>query len=125
MRLDTSLSALNSAVNARSNCTHLYDLAVLAMAQARRDLGTRVYDVVMPDEIDQPTTLTVLLDGQPVLEWQVKDWAIAGAEAVWPATRSTPVLPGWWRDCWRRWRRGLRVRADRAEGVPGGPRAAL
>ena len=47
-RLDTSLPALNTAVNARSNCTHLYDLAVLAMAQARRGLGTRVYDVLMP-----------------------------------------------------------------------------
>ena len=67
---------INKTINARVNCTHLYDLAMLALAHASRPYGTRVYDVVLPDETDSASKLSVLLDNTPVLEWQVKDWQI-------------------------------------------------
>lgn len=54
------------------NCTHLYDLAVLAIAMAKRGETRRRYDVEIPDEVDKTTVSSVRLNGEVVLKWAVK-----------------------------------------------------
>ncbi len=84
--IDISLPALNQEVNARSNCTHLYDLSALALEfchlSSTNDVSERIIDVVIPDETDQPTNAEVLIDGQKILAWQLQAWQIMGPEAL-------------------------------------------
>ncbi len=56
----------------RRQCTHLFDLAVLAVAHATRAPGTRSYDVSVPDRVRGRTRATLHRDGQAVLAWQLE-----------------------------------------------------
>ena len=67
--LDLPSSELVAREDPRAHCTHLYDLAVLAMAQARRG-GIRQYDVAVPDEAEGPVWSTLHRDGVEVLRWR-------------------------------------------------------
>jgi hypothetical protein len=64
----------------RANCTHMFDLAGLAVAHAAAGRSTRVYDIAVPDRVDGRTTATLLRDGQLLLDWEVD-----GNEIVGPA----------------------------------------
>jgi hypothetical protein len=58
----------------RRNCTHMFDLAALAIAQAARgDEPARVYDAEVPDETDAPVWVEVRRDGTVAHRWQVRD----------------------------------------------------
>lgn len=85
-KIDVSLMDLNQNINARSNCTHLYDLSALALEfcqlSSQSDVQERQIDVVIPDETDQPTTAVVLIDGEQILAWQLHAWQIIGPESV-------------------------------------------
>ena len=68
---------LAERINARANCTHWLDLALLAIMHIPRiNEPVRQYDIAIPDEVDAPTTVTVLRNGLEVLKWQVQDWAV-------------------------------------------------
>lgn len=63
-------TGIASIIRARANCTHLYDLAGLALAQAggRPD---RLYDVAVPDRDESgTTTASIACNGEPVLTWK-------------------------------------------------------
>ncbi len=58
--------------DARKTCTHWYDLAGLAIAQAAAGRLRRRYDVAIPDRDPRGHTVADLArDGAPVLSWQV------------------------------------------------------
>ena len=84
--IDVSLQDLNTSINARSNCTHLYDLSALALEfcflSHSQGLEQRIIDVEIPDETDQPTTAKVTIDGVEVLAWQLRQWQIVGPSSV-------------------------------------------
>lgn len=61
---------------ARRNCTHLYDLALLALAMAKRPLGDRLWDAVVPDAVDGGTIASIALDEVRVLRWPLRDQII-------------------------------------------------
>lgn len=61
---------------AQDQCTHLFDLAVLACAAAARGAGARRYDVEVPIRIDGRTRATLLRDGAPFLGWDVEGMII-------------------------------------------------
>lgn len=82
LSVEAPATELTQNVNARHNCTHLFDLCVLAFCHARRPYGVREYDVIIPDEVDAPTSLTVLRDGEAVLDWQVREWKLTGPDAL-------------------------------------------
>lgn len=63
-------------VNPRANCTHLYDLTVLAIHHCLRGNVSRQYDISVEDEVDHPTTSKILRDGVEILSWQTHQWAI-------------------------------------------------
>jgi len=57
---------------ARRHCTHLFDLAVLAIRHATGEVGTTCYDAVVPDETDDPVVLSITRNGLPVHRWKVR-----------------------------------------------------
>jgi Protein of unknown function (DUF2889) len=70
LELATPARGIYAGGRARRHCTHLLDLAVLAMAQAARGDGERVYEVVVPDETDVPVTLEIRRNGEILFCWQ-------------------------------------------------------
>lgn len=76
-------------VDPRLNCTHLYHLALLALAHASRS-GTRQYDVAVPCDRSAPVQASLHRDGTLVHCWQLEGGTIlAPAELA-----GRPVLQG-------------------------------
>lgn len=71
LALDTPAAVLYGGGRARRHCTHLLDLAVLAIAQAGRGPGVRTYETLVPDETDAPVDIEVRRDGSVVHAWRV------------------------------------------------------
>ena len=69
LALDTPWAKLAMTEDPRANCTHLLDLASLAMAHALRG-GERDYEVRVPDEHPGPVWTTLHRDGIELLRWQ-------------------------------------------------------
>ncbi len=57
---------------ARRHCTHLFDLAVMAIGHGRRGKVTRTYEAVVPDETDRPVRVEVRRDDELVHCWWVR-----------------------------------------------------
>lgn len=74
---------------ARTQCTHLYDAACVAVARAARGVGSVVYRAIVPDRIDGKTLATLHRDGTPLLAWDLDGYRITG-----PAPFSEQVLIG-------------------------------
>jgi hypothetical protein len=68
---------------ARAQCTHLHDLACLAVTQAARAVAgvgaARRYDVAVPDRVRGETRAELRLDGWAFLGWHVEEDRIAAA----------------------------------------------
>ncbi|MCY4427582.1 MAG: DUF2889 domain-containing protein [Halieaceae bacterium] len=80
------------SVDPRSNCTHLYDLALLAMAHVGWDKPSRIYDVVVDDQPGggRPARAEVFLDGESMVRWEV-----CWTSIVTPAElRGKPIMQG-------------------------------
>ena len=58
-------------IDMAQHCTHQFDLARFAIAQAARG-GRRQYDVTIPDRIGGKTVAEVTRDGAPVFQWHVE-----------------------------------------------------
>lgn len=83
MPLATAAKNINREVNPRANCTHLYDLTVLAVAHCLRGETERLYDVAIDDEPDeQAVSASVSRDGKTVLNWQTHQWIIQEPAAL-------------------------------------------
>jgi hypothetical protein len=59
-------------------CTHLMELAGLAIAAAARKIALRWYDIEVPRRVAGRTLATLHRDGAPMLAWEVLDTTIAG-----------------------------------------------
>ena len=78
MALSRRSTAHAAVVSPRANCTHLFDLAGLAVAHAAAGRQRRQYDARVPDRVDGRTRATLHRDGALVLEWDVAGRAILG-----------------------------------------------
>jgi hypothetical protein len=88
--LSTRLSALGDHAPARQNCTHLFDLAGLAIAHAARgDGGIRRYDVAIADRDGKRTHPELWRDGERVLRWD-----LAGRQLLGPPPFENVSLRG-------------------------------
>lgn len=67
---------LYSGGQAQKHCTHLYDLAVLAIRHASLGLHDTHYEAIVPDEGDQPVTLTISRNGAICHSWNVQNGSI-------------------------------------------------
>lgn len=59
-------------------CTHLMELAGLAIAAAARRTAWRWYDIEVPRRVSGRTLATLRTDGVPVLAWELLDTTIIG-----------------------------------------------
>jgi hypothetical protein len=65
---------------ARSQCTHLFDAACIAIARAGRAAGDVTYRVAFPDRVEGRSTATFERDGAPLLEWTLRGFEIESPE---------------------------------------------
>jgi hypothetical protein len=94
LSLDTAMADLYGGGRARRNCTHLFDLAVLALRQARRNENERCYDACVPDEKNTPVTVEVRRNNQLIHAWQVSAGIIT-APAVFAGQSLTTGFTPW------------------------------
>lgn len=78
MRLDRVASAVTRATDASQQCTHVLDLAGLAIAGAAHGRTRRQYDIEVPDRVAGRTEALLRRDGQPVLRWRLDQVSITG-----------------------------------------------
>jgi hypothetical protein len=95
--LSTRVSALGEYAPARQNCTHLFDLAGLAVAHAARGAtGDRTYDVAIPDRDGSRTEPEIHRDGVLLFRWRIAGRTILGP----PPFEQVPLRGGFitWAD---------------------------
>ena len=64
--------------DANDQCTHMFELAGLAIAAAARSAVRRQYDISVPMPVDGRTQARLSRDGVPWLEWDVQGTVIQG-----------------------------------------------
>lgn len=73
-----SCTALASHDDPKQHCTHMFDLASLAIAHAFHHRQRRQYDAVVPDFVDRRSAPRLSRDGEVVLEWHTDRGTITG-----------------------------------------------
>lgn len=90
--LSASVPEIRQFVRPEQNCTHLYDLATLALAHAMRNGVARQYDVAIPDEQDGVLSVEVSCDGIPQHSWQIRK-----REIIFPQQLAgKPIMKGFY-----------------------------
>ncbi|MEE9609419.1 MAG: DUF2889 domain-containing protein, partial [Myxococcota bacterium] len=80
MPLSLRSTAVGGHTNPRANCTHLFDLAGLAVSHAAADRERRLYDIAVPDRVGGVggrTRAQLHRDGELILDWRVEGERIA------------------------------------------------
>lgn len=83
----------------RANCTHMFDLAGLAVTHAAAERVERRYDATLPPPTGRIQTATLERDGEPYLEW-VLEW---GADGERRCIEPPPFSDTRWRGGFMRW----------------------
>tara|TARA_R110002049_G_scaffold108853_15_gene257437 strand:- start:5092 stop:5865 length:774 start_codon:yes stop_codon:yes gene_type:complete len=86
------LPEIVASINPRANCTHWYDLALLALAHATQDEPVRIYDVEVVDQPPDrsPARAEVFLNGE-----SIHRWLLDGTTVVEPASfAGRPMMKG-------------------------------
>jgi hypothetical protein len=79
--ITTDATAHGAHADARTTCTHWFDLAGLAMAQAGAGRAERHYTATVDERDDAGRTVARLeRDGMPVLAWDVDTTSVLGPE---------------------------------------------
>lgn len=94
MPLSQRCTAVGSWARAREHCTHLFDLAGLAVAHAASGRNRREYLAVVPDRVGGRTTPLLWRDDELVMRWEIE-----GTRIVAPDPFSGRSL----RDAFLRW----------------------
>jgi hypothetical protein len=90
MPLQISFAEIYAGGRAKHHCTHLFDLAVLAIRHASRAETERVYDAVVPDETDAPVIVELARNNIPIHTWKVFQGNIIEPAAI----NGRPLLQG-------------------------------
>lgn len=69
-------TALFRHADPRAHCTHLFELAALAVAQAARGEGARRFEAEVTDPVDGTRLASLRQDGELVLEWRLSNGLI-------------------------------------------------
>lgn len=86
--LDTPLSDFYADGRAKQQCTHLYDLAVLAIQHCRRQ-GERLYEAEVPD-MTGTVDVSVTCNGALIHQWQILNEHIVAPDSL----KGRPVIKG-------------------------------
>ena len=102
--LDARSTAVGGHTKAREHCTHLFDLAGLAVAFAARGETRLAYHATVRDRREGGEESTLTRDGEEQLRWQIRDGRIEGPEPftgvelrgggflAWAESRFDPAL---------------------------------
>lgn len=71
MPLSRRITAPAEQANPKVNCTHMFDVASLAITHAAAGRERRRYDITIPDRIDWRTRAKLHRDGELLLDWEV------------------------------------------------------
>jgi hypothetical protein len=74
--LDARSTAILGRVRPNEHCTHLVDLAGLAIAHAYAGRATREYDLTIPDRVGNRSEPVLARDGAVLLQWVVEGGTI-------------------------------------------------
>jgi hypothetical protein len=90
--LDATLPAILAKAKPRNNCTHWYDLALLALTHATQRERMRIYDVEVVDQAadDASARAEVFLNGESIHRWLIDRTVIVEPQAY----AGKPVLNG-------------------------------
>lgn len=134
------LDAFSTGIDAKWQCTHLYELLRLAIAQARRQVAAggsgemrSRYDIRVPDRIARRTRAEIRRDGELVFAWDLEGKFIVAPEAFagfdiygrgrWPESLDAEQLQAanlLRRGAWLAIARGIYAPTVEAAGTPGG-----
>ena len=78
MKLERIAHSVTRQTDASHQCTHLLDLAGLAIAAAARGTDQRRYEIDVGQRIDNRTRATLIRDGNEDLSWEVNGTMIEG-----------------------------------------------
>ncbi len=78
MELSLDANAGARHTDPRVNCTHLFDLACLAITHAAAGRERRLYDIAVPDRQEARTRATLHRDRKLLLDWHVTGSTIEG-----------------------------------------------
>nr|WP_315189759.1 DUF2889 domain-containing protein [uncultured Albidiferax sp.] len=81
MELSPVAHAVTRLTDPTQQCTHLFELAGLAIAAAARSIARRQYDVEVPTRIEGRALPTLARDGVPLLAWEVQGTVIQSPAA--------------------------------------------
>jgi hypothetical protein len=76
MQLDPIASAVTRHTDASLQCTHMFDLAGLAIAAAARGISHRRFDIEVPRHVDGRSHARLVRDDGLRLDWEVQDRTI-------------------------------------------------
>ncbi len=93
--LSRSLRATAGHHDARSHCTHLFDLASLAIAHAAAGRGERDYAIAIPDRVEGHSRPTLHRDGTLLLDWEIDGRSIVGPERFRDQPLWGGLFPAW------------------------------
>ncbi len=72
LRLSSRYIAPTREHDPRAHCTHIFDLASLAITHAASGRRTRLYEIRIPDRIENRTRVTLVRDGTEILSWAIE-----------------------------------------------------
>jgi hypothetical protein len=81
-KLTANIGQILKYARPRDNCTHLFDLASLAIAQATRDEKYRIYDIEIPDSTESSSDLLIRKNGDIIHHWQARDHNLRSPETL-------------------------------------------
>ncbi|HZO09190.1 MAG TPA: DUF2889 domain-containing protein, partial [Myxococcota bacterium] len=89
MPLSARPLAASKHADPRANCTHLFDIAALAVAHAAAKRERRRYEIEIPDRREGRTRARLARDGEPLLDWELE-----GTDVVSPPPFTGRTLRG-------------------------------
>ena len=90
LRLDAPTRELYNRTLVRRNCTHLFDIVVLAMKHALRKETARCYITEVPDEDCEPVEINIRSNNHMIHKWLVQRGNIIKPEILY----GLPILEG-------------------------------
>jgi hypothetical protein len=90
--LTTQIDRILKYTRPRDNCTHLFDLASLAIVHATRAERTRIYDIEVPDSTSATSDLLVRCNGELIHQWQAREHKLCAPAAL----NDKPLMKGFY-----------------------------
>lgn len=81
LAISTDPTAVYRHVDPLAQCTHMLEIAGLAVTQAARGPGERRWDVSVSDPVDGRVEAELVCDGATAVRWTLRDGAIAEPDA--------------------------------------------